>query len=55
VNAACALGLKDRGRLEVGCSADFLVLHSSDWRDVVYMLGGNPVRETWIGGRRVAV
>jgi imidazolonepropionase len=55
VNAACALGLKDRGRLEVGCAADFLVLHSRDWRDVVYMVGGNPVRETWIGGRRVAV
>jgi imidazolonepropionase len=53
VNAACALGLEDRGRLEVGCAADFLVLHSSDWRDVVYMLGANPVREVWVGGRRV--
>jgi imidazolonepropionase len=52
VNAACALGLKDRGRLEVGCAADFLVLDSSDWRDLVYLLGVNPVRETWIGGRR---
>jgi imidazolonepropionase len=55
VNAACALGLDDRGRLEVGCAADFLVLQSSDWRDVVYMLGANPVREVWIGGRRVEV
>jgi imidazolonepropionase len=53
VNAACALGLSDRGRLEAGCVADFLVLHSSDWRDLVYVLGANPVRETWIGGRRV--
>jgi imidazolonepropionase len=54
VNAACALGLTDRGRLEVGCVADFLVLYTNDWRDVVYMLGANPVRAVWIGGRRVA-
>ncbi len=26
VNAACALGLMDAGRLEVGLDADFLVL-----------------------------
>lgn len=52
-NAACALGLSDVGRIEMGCRADFLVLHSSDWRDLVYMLGANPVREVWIGGRRV--
>lgn len=53
VNAACALGLDDRGRLEVGCAADFLVLESGDWRDVVYTLGANAVREVWVGGRRV--
>jgi imidazolonepropionase len=53
VNAACALGLGDRGRLEEGCVADFLVLHERDWRDLVYMLGANPVREVWIGGRKV--
>ena len=53
VNAACALGLADRGRLEAGCEADFLVLQSGDWRDLVYTLGANPVREVWIGGRRV--
>ena len=53
VNAACALGLADRGRLEVGCVADFLVLQTGDWRDLVYMLGVNPMREVWIGGRRV--
>ena len=54
VNAACALGLADAGRLEVGCPADFTVLHSGDWRDLVYTLGANPARETWIGGRKVA-
>jgi len=54
VNAACALGLSDVGRLDVGCPADFLLLHSSDWRDLVYTLGANPVREVWIAGRRVS-
>jgi imidazolonepropionase len=53
VNAACALGLRDRGRLEAGCLADFLVLHASDWRELVYVLGANPVREVWVGGRKV--
>ena len=48
VNAACALGIKNAGRLEAGCPADFLVLQSSDWRDLVYTLGANPVREVWI-------
>ena len=52
VNAACALGIKDAGRLETGCPADFLVLQSNDWRDLVYTLGANPVREVWIGGRK---
>jgi imidazolonepropionase len=53
VNAACALGLRDRGRLEAGCLADFLVLDGRDWRELVYVLGANPVREVWVGGRRV--
>ena len=53
VNAACALGLANAGRVEAGCAADFLVLHGNDWRALVYMLGTNPVRDVWIGGRRV--
>jgi imidazolonepropionase len=53
VNAAAALGLDDVGRLEAGCAADFVVLESADWRDLVYTLGANPVREIWIGGKRV--
>jgi imidazolonepropionase len=53
VNAACALGIKDAGRLEAGCSADFLVLQNTDWRDLVYRLGANPVRDVWIGGEKV--
>jgi imidazolonepropionase len=53
VNAAAALGLQESGRLEPGCPADLLVLHGSDWRDLAYTLGRNPVRDVWIGGRRV--
>lgn len=52
VNAACALGLHDAGRIEPGHPADFLILQSADWRDLVYTMGANPVREVWIAGRR---
>lgn len=55
VNAAHALGLKDTGRIYAGAPADFLVLHSSDWRDLLYTLGTSPVREVWCKGRRIAV
>jgi len=53
LNSACALGVSDRGRLEAGCVADFVVLHEKDWRELVYVLGANPVREVWVGGKRV--
>jgi imidazolonepropionase len=53
VNAACALGLQDVGRLEAGCRADFLVLHGSDWRELVFTLGMVAVRDVWISGKRV--
>ncbi|WP_260735181.1 imidazolonepropionase [Tunturiibacter lichenicola] len=54
VNAACALDVIDIGRLEAGLHADFLVLEGSDWRELVYTLGANPVREVWAQGQRVA-
>jgi imidazolonepropionase len=54
LNAACALALSDRGRLEAGCFADFVVMDGKDWRELVYVLGANPVREVWVGGSRVA-
>lgn len=53
INAACALGLSDAGRLEPGMPADFLVLEDPDWRSLVYTLGANPVRAVWIGGQKV--
>jgi imidazolonepropionase len=54
VNAAHALGLPSAGRIEPGLPADFLVLQGSYWRELVYTLGSNPVREVWIRGERVA-
>lgn len=53
INAACALGFSELGRLEPGGPADFLILESNDWRDLAYTLGANPVREVWIAGRKV--
>jgi imidazolonepropionase len=52
VNAACAVGRTDLGRIEVGGRADFLVLQGRDWRELTYTLGANPVREVWICGER---
>jgi imidazolonepropionase len=52
-NAARALGMTDAGRIEAGMPADFAVLQSSDWRDLVYCMGTNPVRETWCKGQRI--
>ena len=50
VNAAAALGLSDRGTLAPGQRADFLALHSHDWRDLPYMLGASPVRSVFVSG-----
>lgn len=54
-NAASALGLTDAGRVAPGLPADFLVLESGDWRDLVYTLGTSPVREVWIRGAPTGV
>jgi imidazolonepropionase len=53
VNAAHALAVADAGRIEAGARADFAVLESPDWRDLVYCMGMNPVREVWCRGRRI--
>ncbi|WP_412029410.1 imidazolonepropionase [Deinococcus yunweiensis] len=50
VNAAAALGLGDRAALVPGQRADFLALHSADWRDLAYTLGANPVRSVFVSG-----
>jgi imidazolonepropionase len=51
-NSAAALGLRDAGRIEAGLPADFALLHGADWRELVYELGANPVRDVWIGGQK---
>lgn len=50
VNAACALGLADYGRIEAGLMANFVVLEGFDWWTLIYDMGVNPVREVWTGG-----
>jgi imidazolonepropionase len=51
VNAAAALGLSDRGAIVAGGRADFAVLHDTDWRSIVYQLGGSPVAQTIMAGQ----
>ncbi len=51
VNASAALGLSDRGALVPNARADFVVLESPDWRDLLYALGGSLVRQVYIQGR----
>lgn len=50
-NGAAVLGLGDRGRIEVGCSADLVLLHHTDERDLAMEFGGNPVDLVISGGR----
>ncbi len=53
VNAAHALGLgHDRGSLEVGRRADFVVLAMKDPREWLYHFGVNLVASVWSGGQR---
>ncbi len=54
VNAAHALGLDRAGRIEPGAQADFAVLKSADWRDLLYTMAINPIHEVWSRGSRIA-
>jgi imidazolonepropionase len=53
-NAARALGLDDAGRIEPDAYADFAVLKSADWRDLLYTMAINPIHEVWSRGSRIA-
>jgi imidazolonepropionase len=53
LNAGHAIGFADAGRIAPGAQADFAVLESHDWRDLVYSIGTNPVHEVWCNGRRI--
>jgi imidazolonepropionase len=50
-NAARALGLHDRGRLEPGLRADFCVWDIEHPRELSYWLGGRPLLERVYAGR----
>lgn len=54
INAAYSLNRgHDRGSLEVGKRADFVVFDATDPREVPYWFGAHLVRQTWIQGQRL--
>jgi imidazolonepropionase len=54
INAAHAIGLAESvGSLEMGKSADLLILNSDDYRNMTYLLGGNLVETVIKGGELV--
>lgn len=50
VNAAKALGLPDRGTLAVGQRADLVAWHAKQPAELCYWIGGDLLRQAWIGG-----
>lgn len=52
VNAAAALGLVDRGRLDIGLRADFVVWEVPDPAALSYWIGGSLARDIFIDGRQ---
>jgi imidazolonepropionase len=54
VNAACALGLADRGVLETGKRADFVVWNVERPADLCYWIGGPLARCVVAAGRTLA-
>ena len=54
VNAAAALGLRDRGAIAAGQRADLILLRHRDERLLAWELGGNPVDLVICGGNRVS-
>ena len=54
VNAAAALGLRDRGAIAAGQRADLILLRHRDERLLAWELGGNPVELVICGGNRVS-
>ncbi|HET6546166.1 MAG TPA: imidazolonepropionase [Rhodanobacteraceae bacterium] len=54
VNAARALGLADRGMLDVGKRADFVVWDIERPADLCYWIGGRLADQIFIGGKTVA-
>jgi len=54
INAACAAGVQKKvGSLQVGKQADVIVCEPSDYRDLAYYFGTNPVRAVIKRGRQI--
>ncbi len=53
VNAARAIGRTDIGRLQVGCSADFVVFSFPSHKFLPYRVGGRYISGVYKGGRRI--
>lgn len=50
INPALMLGFKDRGTIAAGKRADLVLLRHTDYRELAYELGGDPVRAVVVGG-----
>ena len=54
INAALALGLRDRGTLAIGQRADLVIWNARQPAELCYWIGSNLVREVWLGGEPVS-
>jgi imidazolonepropionase len=54
VHAARALGLNDRGTLAAGQRADLVVWEAKQPAELCYWIGGQLVRDVWLGGEPVS-
>ena len=53
VEAANALGLADRGRLQKGYLADFVLYQTNDYQQIIYQQGRLQPSEVWKNGQRI--
>lgn len=53
LNAARALGLRDRGTLQVGMRADFAHWNIRQPAELAYWLGGDPLMAAYAAGNRL--
>ncbi|WP_026954469.1 imidazolonepropionase [Algoriphagus vanfongensis] len=51
--AAAALGLDDRGKIEVGQKADFILYPTSDYREILYHQGKFKPEQVWKNGLKI--
>lgn len=51
VHAAQALGLTEKGKIEVGCDADLVLWDITRLADLAYQMGLNPIKGIMIQGQ----